>query len=68
MIEPIKEDIGKDVILSFKHNQEGIITSYNKQFVFVKFRNDGQPQAVKRKLLEWTRKRKVINNKSYAMF
>lgn len=67
MIEPGKEDIGKDVVINFGHTNRGIITSYNKKFVYVKVKEDGQPQAIKRKFLQWSREGLKINQ-SYAMF
>lgn len=63
MINPTKEDIGRAVIygasFSGARAEEGIITSFNDSYVFVRYRKQfpGQPgQATRREDLIWFNK------------
>lgn len=67
MIDPRVEDIGKDVVLNYGDRKKGVITSFNKKFVFVKLKTKPQPQAFDRKFLVWNRPNQKINT-YYSMF
>lgn len=55
MINPTKEDIGKSVvyIVALRKYEYGIITSFNNQYVFVKYTGDNYSKATRREDLEW---------------
>ncbi len=55
-IDPVESDIGKRVVYlnPYCKIQYGVITSFNKHFVFVKYDNTGSTsQATDRKDLDW---------------
>lgn len=59
MIDPTASDIGRKVIYREQGNfpgrkiEEGVITSFNKQFVFVRYEGLGGSAATAREDLEW---------------
>lgn len=56
MIEPTEKDIGRKVVYRaapFMQPEEGVITSFNKEFVFVRYGTDTTSAATPRKQLEW---------------
>ena len=67
MIEPGIEDVGKRVIMNCGAKSKGTITWYNDKFVYVKFRNENFPQAIKRRFLRWNREACRIN-RIHAIF
>lgn len=53
MIEPTKADIGRLVIYRGQDREEGRITSFNDQYVFVRYGRASNGVATSRKDLEW---------------
>jgi len=55
MIEPSFEDIGKEVALDFscETNNKGILTFFNKKFVFIRLHGADEPKAFLRKFVSW---------------
>ena len=61
MIEPTTADIGRAVLYGPKYGQpleEGVITSFNNVFVFVRYGTDKHSKATLREDLRWIRKMK----------
>lgn len=57
MINPTKADIGRRVVyIGFGQDTEGVITSFNDDFVFVRYGRDTGSQATRRADLEWVTK------------
>ena len=56
MIEPTPNDIGRKVIYTSGHGEqeEGVITSLNNYFVFVRYGANVQSMATHREDLQWT--------------
>jgi hypothetical protein len=60
MIEPTEKDIGRAVLYGPRHGQpleEGVITSFNNVYVFVRYGSDKHSKATLRGDLRWIRKR-----------
>lgn len=55
MIEIRKGDLGKDVTVTYAHNERGTIAYYDHEYVYVKLKNECRPKAFKRRYLTWTR-------------
>jgi hypothetical protein len=58
MINPKAEDIGRTVVyqpVGATRGEVGMITSMNKDFVFVRFQGDFGSKATLRRDLEWWR-------------
>lgn len=58
MIEPTERDINRKVIYRaapFMTPEEGVITSFNREFVFVRYGKNTHSTATPRKNLEWTK-------------
>ena len=57
MIEPTKDDIGRRVVYQAWHpgavREDGVITSFNKWSVFVRYGSDAFSKATSRCDLEW---------------
>lgn len=59
MIDPEQKDIGRKAIYRERSGfrigvvEEGVITSYNDYFVFVRYGNDTHAKATRRGDLEW---------------
>lgn len=56
MIEPTEKDIGRKVVYRaapFMAPEEGVITSINNEFVFVRYGSNTTSAATRRKDLEW---------------
>lgn len=60
MIDPTQADVGRAVVYTPPHDrgrplaaEEGVITSFNKSFVFVRYGTYATPRATKRGDLEW---------------
>ena len=56
MVEPTEADIGRAVCYKqgFDPVEEGVITSFNDNYVFVRYGSDKQSKATKRRDLAWT--------------
>lgn len=58
VIEPTEKDIGRMVIYQGGHpddKDEGVITSFNDKYVFVRYTAMSTSQATARRDLRWTR-------------
>lgn len=58
MINPTNLDINRSVIYKTWNNQtteEGVITSFNHFYIFVRYGSDKQSKATKRENLQWVR-------------
>ena len=59
MIDPQPSDVGRKVVFTQRYNptaakrEEGVITSINEQFVFVRYGNQSHSKATYRSDLEW---------------
>ena len=56
MIEPKQSDIGRKVIYRAQSNaraEEGVITRFNKKYVFVRFSQEEESAVTTRGELEW---------------
>ena len=56
MIEPTQEDIGRKVAYTGHHgspSEEGVITSFNEAYVFVRYGSKCHSEATVRSDLEW---------------
>jgi hypothetical protein len=56
MINPSDDDIGRKVVYTTIWNdtrEEGVITSFNNHFVFVRYGSDINSKATRREDLEW---------------
>jgi hypothetical protein len=56
MIEPQATDIGRKVVyMNINNNkpEEGVITSFNERFVFVRYGADTHSKATNRAALKW---------------
>jgi hypothetical protein len=58
MIEPTEKDVGRLVVykkpwMEHKDVEQGVITSFNDSFVFVRYGSDTHSKATYRKDLEW---------------
>lgn len=57
MIEPTDNDVGRKVVYRAHHPgtqlEEGVITSFNESFVFVRYGSGTTSQATSRNDLEW---------------
>ena len=56
MIEPKQTDIGRKVIYRVYPNakvEEGVITSFNERYVFVRFGTEERSAVTTREQLEW---------------
>ncbi len=55
MIEPTHDDVGRKVIYTAWHNlsEEGVITSFNDQYIFVRYGGDVNSKATRRTNLDW---------------
>ena len=56
MIEPKQSDIGRKVIYRVHGNakgEEGVITRFNKKYVFVRFGGEEESAVTTREQLEW---------------
>jgi hypothetical protein len=60
MIEPSKDDIGRSVIYqaAAQPPEEGIITSFNGSYVFVRYGADHHSKATSRCRLNWSQIRR----------
>ncbi len=58
MIRPTPDDVGRAVVYkatgSLDPVEEGVITSYNEQFVFVRYDRDLGSKATRREDLVWS--------------
>lgn len=57
MIEPTPSDIGRTVVYQDRgcmQIEEGVITSFNDAYVFVRYGSEHTPKATRRQDLEWT--------------
>lgn len=62
MIEPSKEDVGRGVVYHPSHwaaapREDGVITSFNDRYVFVRFGKELNGKATLREDLTWLNKR-----------
>jgi hypothetical protein len=55
MIEPTEKDIGRRVTYHRveRFQERGVITSFNDQYVFIRYSLDQNSKATKREDLEW---------------
>ena len=63
MIEPVSSDIGRSVIYKHSHHngkmevysviEQGVITSFNESYVFVRYDGHQHTQATRREDLQW---------------
>lgn len=58
MIEPTKDDIGREVVyykewMRPDQMESGIIINFNEMYVFVKYKNDFHSKATYREDLRW---------------
>jgi hypothetical protein len=55
MIDPTVNDIGRKVVYKqgYEFREEGVITSFNMRYVFVRYGADVQSKATRREDLEW---------------
>lgn len=66
MIEPKLEDIGRAVIYKQPHlpkGESGVITSFNKYYVFVRYGSDIQSKGTYRRHLSWAGKDPAVHCK-----
>ncbi len=61
MIEPTEKDIGRKVIYRddigpVEPPEEGVITSFNPRFVFVRYGGEATSKATRREDLDWVSK------------
>lgn len=56
MIDPTKDDIGRLVIyqVGTEFQEEGIVTSFNNFYVFVRFKGENHSKATLRYDLTWS--------------
>ena len=55
MIEPTKADIGRSVVYCADswEREQGVITSFNAAFVFVRYQGEQNSKATRRRDLDW---------------
>jgi hypothetical protein len=60
VVEPCKDDIGRSVIYRTAESEpeEGVITSFNGSYVFVRYGANQNSKATSRHRLEWTHMRR----------